>query len=358
MSAEQIPYDRNNNDTYVELLSRDPAQDAEAHMFRNPNGGVVGPGRVMGNFSEESRHKAVNAVLRFPSARDAGLATLSKILKLNTPLPMTLVRRYERKADGLCHAQKTPVYFDTKLERFVVLLDARFLRDIEMSELGLDAREYREKFKVYEAVKTKNLPVSNKYLGLLFESIDAIRQNADGSPLQILQSAYKLYNLRIADGEKVIVLRVAQDHSIRSMLVTTNIPSQILSQVIKHSFQFEFAIAYRFGDVCYLQSKDGEIEQAGSFHINKARDQDREAKGIAAIGRNDESLLLVLPYTEAQFELLSKIHDRMSALTNDVMSLFEMHQQPKERLDSPIDIDAGALTWIKPLLLDAPDQKS
>jgi len=351
-------YDRFNNDTYVELLSSDPASDAEAHMFRNPKGHTVGPGRTLGDFTVETRQKAANSVLQFPTAGESGLVSVKKFVTVWLPMPMSLVRRYSRKPENLNHGQRVPVFFDTKLERFVILMDKRFLRDIKASELDLFNRENKGVFQEYKHAG-KGSAVAQSYLGLVYETITAIREDAEHSPLQQLIKAYTQYNLRIEDGEKVILLKVAQDEKSGSLLVGHKLSADLISQIVRHHFAFEFTVAYRFGDTCYLASQDGKILQEGSFHLDKRRDQDDTLVGFAAIGKQAGNFaLLVLPFSDEQLSLLTRLHRRMHDLSADIMALVRLHQKPLEKLDADIDPTAGALPWIKPLLIaqDASDE--
>ncbi|MBD8614729.1 MULTISPECIES: hypothetical protein [Pseudomonas] len=348
----ELPYDKFNNDTYVELLSRDPASDVEAHMFRNPSGGVLGPGNIRGNFSTESRLKAANAVLQFASAGESGLVSLKKTITATLPMPMSLVRRYSLKPERLSHNQRVPIFFDSKLEKFVILMDKRFLRDIKGSELDLSNREHKHRFKRYDHIG-KTAADASPYLGLIYDSISAIREDADGSPLKVLADLYMAYNLRIEDGEKVILLKVAQDEQKGSLLVGYKFNAGLLESLVRHHFEFEFTTAYRFGDICYLASADGSIERESSFHLNKRRDQDDTLVGLDAIGKDQGNFaLLVIPYSQDQYDLLARLHARMHELSADIMSLVRMHQNPKAPLDAAIIPSAGALPWIKPLLID------
>lgn len=350
--SNQRPYDRNDNDTYIEIHSMDPASDVEAHMFFNPQGRSIGPGRVWGDFTTETRIKAANCVLQFPSAKAAGLINLGKHLKLATPMPMSLVKRYKKKPEKLTYAQQVPVFFDAKEERFVVLLDQRFLRDIRPEELRLSEKQYRGKVKIYKAIKGKEEPLATHYLGLLYDSIEAVRNDHPDSALSLVGAAYRLYNLRIEDGEKVILLKVAKDKDTMSMLVKDRLSGNNFTQLIRHQFKFEFAVAYRFADVCYLESPEGGIDQATSFHLDKKAHQEGVITHIGKIRVDEHSPLLVIPYSDEQFELISKIHSRMSELASDIMALVEMHQSFGDAVDKPIDPSAGALPWIAPLLLE------
>lgn len=350
--SENTAYDRSNNDTYVERYSLSPVSDAEAHMFQDPAGRTIGPDRVSGNFTTETKIKAENSVLHFPEARQAGLISLNKSFKIETPMPMSLVRRYERSVDGLTHAQKTPVFFDSRSEQFVVLLDERFLRDIEPTELALKSEPLKDKVQVYYPPRGRERPGFPCYLGLMFSSIEEIRKNEDHGPLKSIIAAYRQYNLRIEDGEKVILLKVAHDDGHDSLLVGRGLANNLLKRITNHRFRFEFVVAYRFGTTCYLQNQDGGIDQAASFHLDKIGQQNRDEKSLAGYIHSDGAQLLVIPYTEQQHQLLIKIHSRMTELAKDVQALVELHQRPTEQMDSPIDPGAGALPWIKPLLLD------
>lgn len=67
----------------------------------------------MEDFSEQSRKKAENSVLRFARAPDLGLISI-KPIKLSTLMPMTLVSRYNRKVDELTYCQTTPAFLIPK----------------------------------------------------------------------------------------------------------------------------------------------------------------------------------------------------------------------------------------------------
>ena len=63
--------------------------------------------------------------------QEDGNVELIKKKKLGTLYPMSFVQRYELEEDNLEYYQNTPVFFDPKKEKFVVLMDYRFCRDID-----------------------------------------------------------------------------------------------------------------------------------------------------------------------------------------------------------------------------------
>ena len=183
-----MTYDPRNNDTYIEKYSNSMVLDVEIHMFKNDSASTVYHG-IRGDFSEESKVAAKNSVLHFPTAKELGDGRF-KLLKYNdvkTLIPMSLMNRYEKKANECAYTQKTPLFFDLENEKFVIPLDKRFLRDLDLTDkdkfnelvVSKENCEIKEGFllfkydKVEEAIKDETKLIedfNNLYSGILIKN--------------------------------------------------------------------------------------------------------------------------------------------------------------------------------------------
>jgi hypothetical protein len=167
MQTSPLQYDPSNNDTYQRRFSLNPGLDAEVHQFRHERGTTTLTG-VHGFFSAESSRVGKNSVLQFPDGVRLRLMFI-RTLKLKTPMPITLVERYERKPDAMLWDQQTPVYIDPQYEKFVLLLDRRFLRDSSVEDLGLSdlkSQQLAHGYHFYEAAQPDDGRVYGTFLGL------------------------------------------------------------------------------------------------------------------------------------------------------------------------------------------------
>lgn len=304
------PYDKSDNDTYDEILSNIPAQDIEYHMYRDPDGHVKA-GKVVGFFNADTQRKSKDLVLRFATSSKIGLVPVTKI-KRETLMPMTLVARYGLK--NYTYSQKTPVFFDTTFDQFVVLMDSRFLRDVQIDELfpvslpsGL--RVYCDGF-------------GNKHLGVTYDTMKDVRVKGFGSSQaeKELLAAYTLYNLNLQEGERVIVLRYLSKANDKSNLFGSAFP-QLGAKPSTATCVFEYAQAYRFGDRYYFCDEEGTLCQESSFVMDKHGMQ----TGTSMQGRrakNDGVQVVVFNYTEEQYAAIKDLHARVMGMHDALSKLF------------------------------------
>lgn len=316
------PYDPNDNDTYVEMYSNNLVQDVHKHMFGD-------------HHTVESRKRAEDNVLHFAKATDLKLVSI-KPIKIKTLVPMSLVHRYNLGVDRLSYAQKTPIMFDSKKERFVLLMDRRFARDMDLAQMaGMFDKAVRDSMDVYVDKQ------GDKHLGILYPTLEALRKDCfehEGQelrPFDSLHNVYSNYRLSLTQGDKVIVVRFDNASSNGYLMEPSS--RDALAAVNASAMRLEFCVAFRFGDRCYL-SKDGEtFTQKDVMFLKKESAQTK--------GENDKILrslgmvkgdLLVLPYSDEQLAFLTAMQSRLESLHDQMKLFFRGCVRKGESLDSPL----------------------
>lgn len=322
-------YDRNDNDTYVEILSKNMVLDVESHMHRDTKGHV--------SFSVESRLRAENNVLHFPKASDTSLIKITD-KKMTTLVPMSLVSRYELNESQLTFAQKTPIFYDNKINKFVVLFDYRFLRDIKLNELNLETKQY----KTYHNKKQNDI----MYFGLTFDSMsDVEEQCSTGTPktgaLFDVMESYKFYKMSLQGGEKVILVNFLTSENEQIKMFDFKLAQYLENCITARSFDIEYAVAVRFDKRYYFIDKNGDIIQSSAFSLDKEKQQSNsdvkdEIRGMGfLVGRKKHSVF-VCPYSDEQFALIEALSKKMNDIHTEFSNLFKGAASNTDRLDSPI----------------------
>lgn len=339
-----LPYDKNDNDTYTEILGSTPQADVRFHMFRDPTGRFRETDRngaaIFGNFTSESDAKARDNVLRFAPVKLTGLK-LIKSIQLRTLLPMSLVHRYELGAEKLDHIQNTPIFFDSKLEKFVVLMDHRFLRDMSLHELREDEElwtKFRKMFTAYPAQPVKGEITS---IGLLFDSLDELRKSltdrAEGTSFQILEMLYKGYRLSQTGGQKVIIVRgLSVSNGKPELFDNLRIQDHETHELTSSSYCLEFLVAFQFEQRYYALTKDGRLDQTKMLVLDKRRGQQPSALDEMINPNCKQQALLILPYTEQQHQMLLALSNRLNSFHQEIMNFFKGSEMHQERLDAPL----------------------
>lgn len=333
----QKPYDKNDNDTYVEKLGQSPYQDTLLHMFRNEKGRVVGANGIRGDFTVESDIKARNNVLHFPAAKDLAKNHLVKIKDkdVTTFCPLSMVQRYELDESNLTYRQKTPIFYDKQIDKFVILLDYRFARDISALETEFSLN--KELVKIYPA---KDQQFS--YVGLIFDSINDI--DKDNTPaFEHFFSEYKDYKMTLQNGEKVIILRykTLQDDKINLLRFSHANSDHILGNAIHtQSFHFEHAVAVRFGKRYYLCDQEGKILQKTAFHFDKKNEQapvsnSQDLRNYRPKLDSDAETYVV-PYSEEQHKIISGLASRLQLIHSELANIFRKATNVNESVDHSV----------------------
>lgn len=333
----QKPYDRNDNDTYVEKLGADPFDDTLLHMFRNEKGRVVGINGILGDFTIESDIKARNNVLHFPGAKDLAKNQLVKIKDkdVTTFYPLSMVHRYELNESNLIYRQKTPIFYDKKIDKFVVLLDYRFARDI--SALETEFCPDKELVKIYPGKEQ-----TFSYVGLVFDSMNDI-DNKEVPAFEHFLNKYKDYRMTLQKGEKVIILRykTLKDDRINLLRFSHADSNHILGNAIHtQSFYFEHAVAVRFGKRYYLCDQDGTILQKTAFNFDKKKEQapvsnSQDLRDYRPKIDSDAETYVV-PYSEEQYKIISGLADRLQLIHSELANIFRESTNVNESVDHSV----------------------
>lgn len=340
------PYDKNDNDTYVEKYSSDPVTDVEVHMYQNPKGRFYGGNGIRGDFSVETTLRASNNVLHFPKARDVDVNGFTEIKKkkLSTLYPMSLVQRYEIEENDLEYYQNTPIFFDPKKEKFVVLMDYRFCRDLNILELG--------QINGLEMYRDKKDPSLN-YVGIAYDTIADISKNNE--VFNDLKEAYINYKMTLQQGEKVIIVRTETLDDDKLSIFDHNrasLSEYLGKSIFSTSFDFEFAVAIRFKDRYYLIDDNGLIIRKSAFFLNKAdtqklnnkvqvfndvvsKDKQRGA-GLFGLNIEEKQTLFVTSYSDEQFEVVKRIKQRIHDIHNELAMIFGSAATKSNDLDESI----------------------
>lgn len=332
-------YNKLDNDTYVDKYSDNIFTDAEIHMFADPSGSSIMGNSIRGKFTVESRIFASNNILKFPTSTMIGIPKI-KDVKVYNLIPMTLVHRYNHKEDELKIHHKSPVFYDTTANKFVLMLDHRFIRDISITELNIEDKSI---YKIYKDKKNKD----NNYIGILFKSIEELEEsyNKDNksNPFTVFLDAYKLYKMTIQGGEKVIVLKVASLENKNVGLFNHNLKKHIGNSMTTRQFQFEYAVFVRFDKRYYLCDNNGNIIQSSSIIIDKEKDQLNTENNmlsklteISLFGTGEDSHTFIVPYSIEQLDIIESISKRIHAIHNELRDLFINATCPESNFDNPV----------------------
>lgn len=326
-----IEYDRNNNDTYVDKFSDNIQIDTEIHMFRNDKAKVLYCSGIFGDFSVQSKIAAANNILRFPSPAKVGLPKI-KDIKIKTFIPMSLVQRYNHNEENLTIKHKSPVFYDTKIDKFILMLDYRFMRDISISELNIDNKSI---YNIYPDKKDKNI----KYIGLVFNSIadlDDIKK-IDCS-FNVFFESYKFYKMSLQGGEKVIVIKFLSSENSQVSLFDHKTINLLGKSLTTRRFDFEYAVFIRFNNRYYFCDENGNIIQNSSIIIDKKNEQTKleDLNQISFLSHRSESNLFVVPYSEQQLTIIDNLSKKLHSIHNELCTLFEQAIDPDLSLDLPV----------------------
>lgn len=332
------PYDRNNNDTYVEKFSDNIVADVEIHMYRNEKGSSIAGSGIRGNFSVESRIAAQNNVLKFPTATQLGITKI-KDIKVDNFIPMTLVQRYNHSEEKLTIHHKTPIFYDQKIDKFVLMLDHRFIRDISISELNIKDNSI---YKIYKDKKNKDF----KYIGLLFSTVPEITEtkNTDNS-FSLFLEAYKFYKMSLQGGEKVIVLKFASSENKHVTLFQFESKKLLGNGLTTRQFDFEYAVFVRFGNRYYFCDNEGNIIQNSSIYIDKKKEQQNiDSKMLSKLtdlafysrGQGEDNNIFIVPYSEEQLKIIENISKKLHSIHNELCELFNKSTDAESSFDFPV----------------------
>lgn len=326
-----LPYDKKNNDTYIEKYSNDMVLDTEIHMFKNPRGNVVAGAGIIGDFSVESRIAAKNNVLKFPKASDLGLKNL-KSIELRQLIPLSLKKRYNKSLGDNIHAQKTPIYYNIETYEFLIPSDYRFLRDLKQLpqfKKSIDNLIKNNEIRIYP-----NL--NDEMLFLSFTSLKNIENNYN-EKLKKLNELYINSTLETYPNEDVIIITYQLDNNQKT--ISEGLPkggSEIFNFVKNSTIDFYFIKAKLVENSGYYIYDDNNILTNKIIYLNKkSRDSIKQEKNnLFYIGSNSD--FLSIPYSQDDWNKLIKLKKEITSIFLQLNSILKK-QKTNNLLDNPIN---------------------
>lgn len=337
-------YDKSNNDTYVTKYGNGMAYDVEMHMFQSDDGSTVS-GKVRGSFSTETAITARNNVLHFENAKslssnsDKGFnLQLIKYKDKESLIPLSLMKRYERPLYEIVYTQKNPIFFDLHSEKFVCILDNRILRDM------VDNPEFKTNiFNIPDIsiVKTKN----NEQIVLSYDSLSDLYDDKTGIYAKVKQ-CYLKQMLKIFPGEDVIIVNYSLDENKETHFSPNGGYSPVIppQEIISHIFssaniQFEFLKARKIAPNYFYLYENGKLNINSPFHLDKEKQRkaidSQNSQTVQSIMLGRDNPVTVVPYSEADWQVLSLLKEKMDNIFTDLDSLL-LKQKNKDSLDKPL----------------------
>lgn len=239
-------------------------------------------------------------------------------IELNTLIPPIFIKKYNPK-DSIIKKQ-IPVFFNIKSETFGFFLADNFFNDIHFKEFDFKPSTNSILLKS----KTNEIDYENIFFG--FNSIKELINDYQNENSDFMKFKTKLdiHLLNIENGEKVIILSFETAKNNESL---GNIDREFLNNTSQFynlpqgiTTKFEFFKAIKFNNTYYLIDENNQINQTTFFKFNK-----NSEKNINT---------LVLPYSEEDFEILTKILEKTTEIQNNIKNLFNQ-QKTNNLLDSP-----------------------
>lgn len=333
------PYDKNDNDTYVEKYSSDMILDVEIHMFKSDKGSSVSGG-VLGNFSEESRQTARNNVLHFPTASDLGLKLL-KETKLKSILPYSLMKRYDIELWNVEYTQKTPVFFDVSEEKFVLCMDKRILRDL--SELP----KFEKSLSSIDSVEVKSTSTDSQIL-IKYDSLSDLVSDKTGA-YSAVKDKYRAQLLTLSDENNVIITAYNTDEDVRSYFSNSSNGISLIKsadtkklQLKSVNISFEFFKAKMVGEnKFYLYDSDGNLNTSSILNLEKKKYREDQKNSFQSNSNipmffGDSKAYNISKYSEEDWDALVALRNSLGNVFNDLNTILSKQKSSSNQLDMSI----------------------
>jgi hypothetical protein len=300
-----------------------------------------------GHFCESSvefHEKVLAMSLNFPKAANFNQVKLLKSVKLPSLFPSWMMERYEKHDDVVLH-HKTPIYYDSKVDKFILFLDTEFFRQTTPTGLNFKNTEHTEAYKgkdgkYYAAFKADSMKAL----------IDCMSLSDDKSPLKQYVQLYRQRFLDATKAKRVICLAMKIDchqnpdndpnNGLPGSSIRLNSDSAsranretIERLIIAQKTEFELYQGALIDDLIYLMDEEGTINPNAIMCSVKHQ---RQKKQIIKMHDHNDFTYLMMPYTEADWNSLKTIHDRMFNLMKDLSNFFSAGYNENELLDMPV----------------------
>lgn len=203
-----------------------------------------------------------------------------------------------------------PIFYHVKNEKFCTFLPDEFLKDINMDELlqeRLHANTLQEE--------------GNSYFFFIYDDLKQLRSAHlnENNLYSKIKNKYETHLMDITKGQEVIVIAFKNEQKSAIFSKENNhLIQKFKDSVTASSSRFEFFKAYKFNQKYYLVNKDGTLDQ--NLHFNMTE--------------NTNMNHLVIPYTQEDWELVTRVHDKIKEIKNNIKTIFT-HQEQTDLLDKP-----------------------
>ena len=332
------PYDKKNNDTYVEIYANGLASDVEAHMFKNDSGRVVSFGGIKGDFSVESKIIAENNVLHFESPKSLGVKGL-KTMNMRTLVPYSLMKRYSANFLNCDYTQKTPILFDIEKEKFILPMDNRVMRDM---------KEYPEfRNGLNDLINNGDVSIieveNESQLLLNYNSINDLKNDA-GDLYKKIKDLYSSTLMDLYPTEDVIIVFTAFKNNKENYLGAS--PQNFSrKEDLNHEFNncsigFEYIKAKKISDKNYfLYDENDNLLKNKKFYCDKDKIWEEiiesEKRELVGVMLGNDSKILILPYTKLDWDLLSGLKKKMDSIFSELAQIL-LTQKTTEGFDGSL----------------------
>jgi hypothetical protein len=300
-----------------------------------------------GHFCESSvefNEKLLAMSLNFPKAANFNQVKLLKSVKLPSLFPSWMMERYEKNDEVVLH-HKTPIYYDSKVDMFILFLDTEFFRQTTPTGLNFKNTYHTEVYKgkdgkYYAAFKADSMK----------SLIDCMSLSDNKSPLKQYVQLYRQRFLDATKAKRVICLAMKIDchqnpdndpnNGLPGSSIRLNSDSAsranretIERLIIAQKTEFELYQGALIDDLIYLMNEEGTINPNAIMCSVKHQ---RQKKQIIKMHDHNDFTYLMMPYTEADWNSLKTIHDRMFNLMKDLSNFFSAGYNENELLDMPV----------------------
>ncbi|MCF2903225.1 hypothetical protein L1267_22925 [Pseudoalteromonas sp. OFAV1] len=300
-----------------------------------------------------SMDSCANKVILFPKLKDFSGTTvvrIKNILACNL-LPANLAKRFNMHH----HIQSTPIFFDHKKEIFFVCFDMNFLSDIHINQIQSELSKYDE-FNIIRIKGKKVLTYNAKTIAVLKKDIE--RSGSDSNFSKFL-SFYRTLFIDFTQGKKVIIFDYSHDDKNHDL-------GRITNSKFKHSntdkiaqLMSNFNLRYSLLKGLLLEDRIYSLDENDQVLVDCAIPYDKRSTIPKHIQQKATSLqdvylgpvsnaYLVLPYSDADWELLSNLDKRIKNIFSELESVLLNSKTEVGQLDTSLsELSGQSLSSIK-----------
>lgn len=330
-------YPRNDVKANIALLKNSKKEAYGGSTYQTPLGSFFGESSV------ELDEKTGHMVLNFPKATNFNQIKQLKLMNVHGLLPSWMIERYEIQ-DEFVYRQKTPIFYDTAKDKFLVFFDTEFFRDLTPSALNFKG----DNLAIYHGKDKK------PYGAFIADSMKELKEvtcNKKGTPFCNYLNKYRQRFLDATKGQRVIVVAMKhrdenERHSNSDLtgMASYSDPNVVRQLVLRQEAKFELYQGALIDNLIYLMDEDGKINPSAIMVSAKHR---RNSKERIKLEDHGDYTLLMMKYTEKDWNMLKSIHQRLSQLLDELSKFFDSGYNEDQIMDNSVSMISSE----KPMLL-------